>query len=249
MTEPDAAVSDLANAYADARRARAYAALDYPGTYYLAFRDLPAILGAPAHGRTALDFGCGAGRSTRFLRSLGFDALGVDISADMIRQAEALDPGGRYLLIEDGDFGALPHDAFDAILCAFTFDNIPGAGRRVRLLRGLGERLRAGGRLVLLDSTPELYTHDWASFVTTPFPENARARSGGIVRVIMTDVEDRRPIEDVLWLDADYRAQLAEAGLTVEAVHRPLATPAEPFDWVNETEIAPWVIYAARRTA
>jgi hypothetical protein len=32
------------NAYADAERAEPYARLEFPGTYYLAFRDLPNIL-------------------------------------------------------------------------------------------------------------------------------------------------------------------------------------------------------------
>ena len=55
----------FANVYEDDARAHAYAGLDFPGTYWLAFRDLPAILARHATGRRALDFGCGAGRSTR----------------------------------------------------------------------------------------------------------------------------------------------------------------------------------------
>ena len=59
------------NAYEDEERSRAYATLEFPGTYYLAFRDLPALIRRYNHGRRALDFGCGTGRSTRFLRNLG----------------------------------------------------------------------------------------------------------------------------------------------------------------------------------
>ena len=55
------------NTYEDAVRAAAYADLEFPGTYYLAFRDLPELLGTPTSGSKALDFGCGAGRSVRFL--------------------------------------------------------------------------------------------------------------------------------------------------------------------------------------
>jgi predicted TPR repeat methyltransferase len=72
------------NVYADGVRARTYAQLEFPGIYYLAYRGLPEILAAHARGRGALDFGCGAGRSTRFLRRLGFAATGVDISGAMI---------------------------------------------------------------------------------------------------------------------------------------------------------------------
>ena len=60
----------VTNLYEDARRTQAYARLEFPGTYYLAYRDLPAILIEHVKGRKALDFGCGAGRSTRFLRKL-----------------------------------------------------------------------------------------------------------------------------------------------------------------------------------
>ena len=32
------------NVYEDEERARAYATLEFPGTYYLGFRDLPALI-------------------------------------------------------------------------------------------------------------------------------------------------------------------------------------------------------------
>ncbi|HYV19760.1 MAG TPA: hypothetical protein VFC25_12110 [Verrucomicrobiae bacterium] len=50
------------NAYDDNARAKAYAGLEFPGTYWLAFRDLPAALREHVRGTEALDFGCG----TRF---------------------------------------------------------------------------------------------------------------------------------------------------------------------------------------
>ena len=87
------------NTYEDALRAAAYAGLKYPGTYYLAFRDLPQILKAHVCGERALDFGCGTGRSTRFLQNLGFNVIGVDISVEMLRLAREHDPKGHYLLV------------------------------------------------------------------------------------------------------------------------------------------------------
>lgn len=83
-------------AYADHARAEAYARLEFPGTYYLAYRDLPALIGAASPGATALDFGCGAGRSSRFLRTLGYTVTGVDVSAEMLSQARRLDARGDY---------------------------------------------------------------------------------------------------------------------------------------------------------
>jgi len=238
-------MSDLRNTYDDADYAGAYAKLEFPGTYYLAYRDLPAIVATHVAGRRVLDFGCGAGRSTRFVRGLGFEAVGVDIAADMVRQARDLDPAGDYRLLADEGLGALPERAFDLVLSVFTFDNIPAAAKP-GILRALAGRLAEGGRIVILVSSPEIYTHEWASFSTRDFPENASARSGDLVRIVSLDIEDRRPAVDVLWTDESYREVYREAGLGVVAVHRPLAIGTEPYRWVNETRIAPWVVYVLK---
>jgi len=238
--------TDFANCYADANRAGAYATLEFANTYYLAYRDLPAILAEHATGTRALDFGCGTGRSTRFLRNLGFDVTGVDVSEDMLRIARGLDPPGDYRLVPDDDFGQLDVGAFDVVLSAFTFDNIPGK-IKARILRDLAQLLKPSGIIVSLVSSPEIYTHEWASFTTRKFPENASARSGDVVRIIVTDHQDQRPVEDILWTDESYRAVYREAGLQPIRVFMPLAKGDEPYAWVNETKIAPWVIYVLRR--
>ena len=243
----DEAGPPFSNVYDDDARASAYAALEYPGTYYLAFRDLPAIIAAHVSGREALDFGCGAGRSTRFLQRLGFRATGIDISASMIRLARSADPDGTYHQVGDGDFGPLGDSRFDLVLSAFAFDNIPGAERRRDLLRGLAGLLAPGGRIVLLGSTPEIYWHEWASFTTSDFPQNRAAQSGEHVRIIMKDVTDRRPVVDCIWFHEDYLATFAAADLHLVAHFRPLGRGDEGREWISETRVAPWVIYVLER--
>jgi SAM-dependent methyltransferase len=231
------------NVYDDDARARAYAGLEFPGTYYLAFRDLPGLLQRHVTGRSALDFGCGAGRSSRFLKGLGFEVTGVDVSAPMLAHARQRDPEGTYLLLPDGDLGSLTPGAFDLVFSAFTFDNVPGRELRAHLFRQLGGLLAPGGRMVNLVSAPEIYVNEWASFSTREFAENRTARGGDRVRIVMLDVEDRRPVEDVFWTDDDYRALVAEAGLEVVALHRPLGMASDPIEWVSETHTSPWAIY------
>lgn len=82
----------LLNSYEDVKRAEAYAKLEFSGTYYLAYRDLPYIIFEHVKGRKAIDFGCGTGRSTRFLYKLGFDVIGVDIAENMIKKARRARP-------------------------------------------------------------------------------------------------------------------------------------------------------------
>ncbi len=234
---------DFSNVYEDARRAESYAGLGFPGTYYLAYRDLPEIIERHVGGRRALDFGCGTGRSTRFLRDLGFEVVGVDISETMLERARELDPEGDYRLVPDGALPGLEPESFDLVLSVFTFDNIPAMKHKIALFRELGGLLVRDGRIVNLVSAPEIYLYEWASFSTRKFPENRDAASGQKVRIVMLDVDDDRPVTDILCTDEDYRDVYEQAGLAAEAMYRPLGRPEDPFDWVSEMTISPWAIY------
>jgi SAM-dependent methyltransferase len=234
------------NCYEDAKRAEAYAKLEFPGTYYLAYRDLPQIIFDHVKGRNAIDFGCGTGRSTRFLQKLGFDAVGVDIAEDMIRKAKEIDPKGDYRLIRDGDFNQFDKGTYDLVLSVFTFDNIPTLETKVDLFGKLGQLLNKEGCIVSLVSSPEIYVHEWASFSTKDFPENKAAKCGDKVKIIITDVDDKRPVEDIIWPEKDYLETYRQAGLELMGKFEPLAKKDEPFQWINETRIAPWVIYVLR---
>lgn len=233
----------FSNVYDDSERARAYAELMFPGTYYLAFRDIPALISQHVAGKRALDFGCGTGRSTRFLRDLGMTVVGVDISAPMLEEARRRDPAGEYLLVSVGDLSAVANGVFDLIFAAFTFDNIPTDAGKARSLGALRDRLAQRGRFITIVSSPQIYLHEWASFSTKDFRENWQARDGDRVRTIMLDVPDRRPVDDVMCSDGHYRALFEAARLGVLDKASPLATGAEPIAWVSETTVAPWSIY------
>jgi ubiquinone/menaquinone biosynthesis C-methylase UbiE len=221
--------------------------LEFPGTYCLAYRDLPKIISCHVKGTEALDFGCGSGRSTRFLRRLGFSTIGVDISRDMIEKAREIDPEGDYCLIGDGDFGQFKHRTFDLVLSAFTFDNIPTAEKKIAILSAIRNVLKREGRMVNLVSSPEIYAHEWASFSTKDFPENRHAKNGDKVRIIQTDTEDKRPVIDIIWTPEAYRETYEKARLGIVETYKPLAKKNEPYKWVNETKIAPWTIYVLQR--
>lgn len=234
------------NAYEDDARAAAYADLGIAGTYYLAYRDLPELIERHVTGTRALDFGCGAGRSTRFLQELGFDTTGIDVSEAMLKIARTRDPAGTYLQVRDDAATGWPDGPFDLALAAFPFDNIADRHHRQRLMAAIARRLAPRGRLLLIASAPELYSHEWLSF-TTRFPENAAAGSGDVVRIAITEGQDNRPIEDLLWYDDDYRTLFGTAGLRVLEAHRPLGRPGEPFEWATELDVAPWAIYVCGR--
>ena len=237
---------NLINSYEDIKRAESYSKLQFTGTYYLAFRDLPMLIAKYVRGNRAVDFGCGAGRSTRFLQSLGFKTLGIDISAEMIKLSRQLDPEGEYFEIEDGVLNDVPSNAFDLILSAFTFDNVPTKSKKIGLFHEFRRVLKPGGYILNLVSSPELYVNDWVSLKTSCFPENLIAGSGDRVRTIIVDTDDHRPVEDELCTERDYREIYAIAGFALNEIHKPLALPHEPYRWVNEKNIAPWTIYVLK---
>ena len=231
------------NSWGNKVRADSYSKLEFPNTYYLAYRDLPQIIAHHIEGNNAIDFGCGTGRSSRFLKDLGFNTIGIDISSDMLAIAKKKDPGGDYKLVSNGEYLHLGKGKYDLVMSVFTFDNIPGWDNREIILKGLRDLLNTGGKMICLDSTPELYTHEWASFSTKDFPANWKAKTGDVVFDIMLDVEDKRPVEDIFWTIEDYHKLFSNAGLKVEAEYKPMGKVDEPFEWVSEMEVAPWVIF------
>jgi hypothetical protein len=63
----------------------------------------------------------------------------------------------------------------------------------------------------------------------------------------MTDVTDRRPVEDIVCSNDTYLEVYREAGLAVVTSHEPLGREDEPFAWVNEVRVAPWRIDVLKR--
>jgi len=93
------------------------------------------------------DLGCGPGHVTRYLRRLGAEAFGVDLSAGMVEQAGRLNPGIEFregdmcsLDAEDGSWGGIV--AFYSIV-HLSREEVP------RALGELRRVLRPGGLLLL----------------------------------------------------------------------------------------------------
>lgn len=154
-----------------------------------------------------------------------------------------MDLNGKYEKVSDANYHHLGTGKFDLVQSIFTFDNIPGWHKRIKILKALAELLTPDGKIILLDSNPEIYKNEWASFTTKDFPENKYAKTGEIVKISMTDVEDKSPVEDIYWSEEDYLKLFELSDLLLEASYKPLGFDDEPFNWVSEKEIAPWIIF------
>jgi SAM-dependent methyltransferase len=103
----------------------------------------PLLDAAGVHGGVrVLDVACGTGFLVAVAESRDADAIGVDISPDMVRFARSRH---AHLRFEVGDAGALPFgdDSYDAALAAFLLHHVPDPERVV------GELARVARRVAL----------------------------------------------------------------------------------------------------
>lgn len=221
--------------------ANAYAQLEIKDTFYLAYRDIPELIKKHVKGKKALDFGCGGGRSTRFLKKLGLDTTGVDNSQDMINEAQQKDFDGTYEIIEDNKL-TFDDSTFDFIFSSIVFMEISSKEEMTQILKEMNRVLKENGIIIIITDAENMYEVDWASFV---YPDRSKLESGQKVKVVIqgTGIE----LFDYYWEDKDYREAFANSKLNVVETHKPLAKGDEPFKWVSEIRFPHWMIYVLKK--
>ena len=217
-----------------------YAMRQLLGSDYVAFRDLPEIFFRLNVKGRALDYGCGAGRSTRFLKANRFEVVGADIDRAMLVQARKADPDGQYELVENG---VLPfaQASFDLVFSSYVVLELSSKLALENLLHESVRVLKDGGHMVVITNTPEFYSGNWVS-CAVDFPENrVPLKSGQQVRVRL--IPEGVELTDYFWSDSDYKEAFFQAGLRLLEEHRPLGRPEDPINWRDEARLAPYVIY------
>jgi 2-polyprenyl-3-methyl-5-hydroxy-6-metoxy-1,4-benzoquinol methylase len=117
---------------------------------------LRACLDRIVPGERVLDLGCGSGRLTTRLASLGHEVTGVDAAQEMLARAQArLDRHGTSARLEVGDIrGWADSEPYDVVtLIGLTFSLFAEPADRLDVWRTAARNTRPGGR-VLLDFLP-----------------------------------------------------------------------------------------------
>jgi SAM-dependent methyltransferase len=101
-------------------------------------------------GGLVVELGCGTGVSTRVLCDAGFDVLGVDLSAAMLRHARRTAPRARFVRASAFAVAIPPCRAITAFgeVLGYAFDPRSGPGALARLFRRAHAALAPGGVLV-----------------------------------------------------------------------------------------------------
>ena len=114
----------------------------------------------PPGGGHALDVGCGAGgRMVRAMEVRGFQVTGIDVSAEMIRLAEAAHPDGRFIRADISSWQT--GETFHLILAWDSIFHLPLAMQEP-VVRHLCRMLRPGGVLLYTFGNAEgEHTDSW----------------------------------------------------------------------------------------
>jgi len=209
------------------------------GTGFLAFRDLGTIIKKYIKGSKALDFGCGAGRSSRFLKELGLSVIGADISFDMIETARNISNDIDYLLIEKDCFKNLG-DQFDLIFVSFVLMELSSKKEIKILIKKLSRLLAENGKIILVVASDDLYNGDWLS-IDTKCGANMAKNSGEIVSVYLKDYGIT--INDYMWKESDCEECFKQSNMLILEKIKPLGHFNDERNWIDEYIKAPFVIY------
>ncbi len=221
--------------------AHRYAKAEFENTYWLGYRDLEGILNKFTKGEQALDYGCGTGRSSRFLKKLGYSVQGVDISVEMLDRAKLHDPEGLYHLIESG---ILPFkdSSFDLVFSCFVFLTVSSFDELQKIFSEIYRVLKPGGIFNFVTGSKYLYIKKYISY-------DVRAKdvlsSGKQIDVTLKDLGVS--FKNYYWSDEDYRHFLSRAGFDLIHFEMPLGIPSEPFEWLDELIYSPYSIYTAKK--
>ena len=125
-------------------------------TDYLVTRELPAIL-SKYNVSSILDLGCGAGLSTRFLKKLGYECIGVDSSDDMLTLAKQNDPTGIYKKSISPTLLPFDSESFEMAVSVFVLFEIATMDLMISLFKESISFFRETTSLFTLEKAPATF--------------------------------------------------------------------------------------------
>ncbi|MEU6058278.1 class I SAM-dependent methyltransferase [Streptomyces sp. NPDC047097] len=198
-------------------------------------------------GLSVLDVACGDGWYSRRLARAGARVIGVDISAEMVREAERQTTDGDLdIEYRVGDAAALGiAEKFPLITAAYLLHYAATRDDLAALCRGLRARLDDGGRLVTLVLNPHFDPRGPSTAAYGLELRTTGETGDGALTRLHVDLEPPVTIDAYRWRQDTYEAELENAGF-VSTNWTPLTCSQ---DAAGTTPDGYWDDYLANPTA
>ncbi len=201
-----------------ADNAKTFGGLGIVGTTFEpAFQALAHRIGS-LDSKLALDFGCGTGRSSKFVESLGGSCIGVDHNFEMVHEAIQHTSERCQFLHVTG--GTLPfQDAiFDVAISVSVFIEIRTINAMIQACKEVARVTKSGGSFFVVSTNPNAFSETYENF---SYHAAGPLKSGDLVECIIRTPRGEIRIEDTYWGEEDYGNALAIAGFRIENIEYP----------------------------
>jgi len=221
-----------------------YAKHSITGTSFLGFKNASKLISQYVSGKNTLDYGCGSGRSTRFLDALGLNVVGVDVNERILEQA-SIENQGRPIHYDALHQGTIPYAerTFDFVFSSMVLCGIASIKELVTVFTEIHRVLKKTGIFIAVTASSAQYTNKWLS-IDTDFSQNKHLKSGDIAKIVLTNIG--LELFDYYWTETDYDNVASVTGFTTLQKDHPLGDSNDGYDWKTERRIAPYITYVMK---
>jgi len=218
------------------KNAATYSKLGIKGTTYEpGFNEARRILG-DLRGKTALDFGSGAGRTAQLLLSMGADkVVGVDHNQGMINQAKKI-KDKRLVFVKIDKKIPFEENTFDVVMCAHVFVEVSSFKEMEQISNEVFRVLKPGGVWVIITNNSTAIGREYLSY---GYKKKDNLKSGEKIVCTIKKGKNSFEIDDYYWSEEDHKKVLEKVGFRVESMTFPKMTGE---GWLDETKVGPHVV-------
>lgn len=221
----------------DSECAYKYSKRGIEGTGKLAVQEIPKLIKEYWTGSLALDYGCGAGRSTLFLKDNGLSPVGVDISRNMLRHTQNIKEI-QFLRIESAKL-PFPDSIFNFAYSCLVMPEIKTLFAMGEIFKEIFRVLKSNGVFIVVTTSEELYYHEWVSLKVN-YPQNTNLKSGDKAKILLCN--SNLEIEDYFWTLQDFKNVSSAANFEMLKTIHPLAQETCAGEWKSETTVSPYSV-------
>jgi SAM-dependent methyltransferase len=213
-----------------------YSHLKINGTGYLAFKDIEMLIYKyHINVYKILDFGCGYGRSTRFLKQFSKIIYGCDIDQNAILACQKTINSERFYINNNNEI--FDYHPFTAIFAFFVIFHISKQNALEHLFECCYRSLDHTGTFIIISGTKELYTKNYLSVQGLTHPKD----NGDSASILLKNIN--LTIDDTYWSEEYIKHLALSVGFKEIYYHYPIINdPNVSNIYLDEKHYPPYYI-------